>query len=123
MKSCRNDRDHELYSGGRPYQIDELLCRSCQRSPAVQVRVLLERAREQGFTFERAWVWALGTPYTRDDGRLDFTGGRVRWPHDTSHRVEWKEVLGGEESIRVWRACFERAPVPKDAKPLSLLAA
>jgi hypothetical protein len=72
--------------GAEPFQIDEWLCRECQRCPAIQVRVLLGRARGLGFAFDRAWMFALGDA-------PQFSAGRVRWPHDTDHRREWKAVF------------------------------
>lgn len=71
-------------------------------SPAVQFRRLLECGRERGWAFETAWRWSYE---------------RVRWPHDTTHRREWKRVLGDSptdprriptEQRRVWQAAYER---------------
>jgi hypothetical protein len=49
------------------------------RSPAAQLRRLLIAAREQGLLFEEVWEPCLR---------------QVRWPHDTTHRHEWKAILG-----------------------------
>ncbi len=106
MRSCRSC-DAELYAGVRPYQIDELLCRECQKSPAVQMRVLLERARERDMNFDEAW---------------DFAFARIRWPHDTTHRREWKDIFRSVKSRRVWRSCFERQPPLEREKNLAHLA-
>lgn len=81
------------YCGKGAKAADEFMCRECQRSPATQVRVYLARARERDMTFERAWVFAIE---------------RVRWPHDTRHRWEWKGVLGVECPPYMRRGEFER---------------
>lgn len=72
------------------WHADELMCRACQRSPAVQMRIFLARARIQGFAFEVAWAWAWE---------------RVKWPHDTTARRDWKRVLK-QPTVR---GSFERA--------------
>lgn len=92
------------------FHIDELLCRDCQRSPAVQMRVLLGRAREHGMSFDVAW---------------EFSWQRIRWPHDTTHRREWKAILSDASSLEVWRASFDRQPVDRLAqlRALSVVAA
>lgn len=109
MRNCCNC-GASLYTGTRPYQIDELLCRDCQKSPPVQVRVLLDRARMAGFDFDRAWVFALGEQTLRY-GEPDFTGGRIRWCHDTEHRREWKRTFADEAMRDVWRAAYELEPM------------
>lgn len=96
--------------------IDEWLCRLCQKNPAVQVRVLLGRARQQHFDFVRAWEFALGcTPGGSP-------GGRVRWPHDTDHRREWKAVFEEYDTVETWRAAYCGDPVRAHEKPLVMLA-
>lgn len=90
--------------------IDQMLCRACLRSPATQMRVLLARSRARGVTFERAYHLALNE--------------RIRWPHDTTHRKEWKATLGYVEEdsspleqaraarqIALWRAAYYREPM------------
>jgi hypothetical protein len=96
-----------LYNGPRPYQIDSLVCRDCQKSPAVQMRILLTHAREEAMGFEQAWAFAFS---------------RIRWPHDTTHRREWKYVLESEKSRRVWRSCFNQEPPPARERTLTHLS-
>lgn len=121
MKSCRNC-DARLYDGPRPYQIDEFVCRDCQRSPAVQVRVLLESARQRAMTFDEAWVFALGDLIKLSSGEPDFVNGRVRWPHDTTHRREWKRTLADSKARKVWRAAYRNDPAKPAEKTLRHLA-
>lgn len=118
---CRNCGGR-LYDGDDPYQIDELVCRECQRSPAVQMRVLLERARDRLMPFDEAWVWAIGEQFVREDKLIDFRGGRVRWPHDTTHRIEWKQILGSRKDREVWRRSYLRQPAGEREKTLVNLA-
>lgn len=68
------------------------MCRDCQRSPAVQLRVFLTRARAQGMEFSVAWSWAMQ---------------RVRWPHDKNNRQDWKKVLGKLDVQETFRASYE----------------
>lgn len=89
-------------------------------SPAVQLRARLQEARVEGMEFEEAWPWAFK---------------RVKWPHDTTHRVEWKAVLGDPASaqrvgmapgqaakqVRAWRACYLREPITAREAPLQRL--
>lgn len=84
-----------LYAGREPYQVDLLVCRECQKSPAVQLRVLLEHGRDRDMSFELAW---------------EFAWTRIRWPHDTTHRREWKAVLEQRDTRRVWQAAYNREP-------------
>lgn len=102
--------------GPEPFQIDEWLCRECQRSPAIQARVLLGRARHLGFDFERAWLFALGTAPS-------FSDGRVRWPHDTDHRREWKAVFAMRDTREAWRAAYCKEPQRATETPISMLVA
>jgi hypothetical protein len=77
-------------------------------SPAVQLRQLLEQSRQYGRSFDVAWEMAIQP-------------GRIRWPHDTVHRREWKLCLGVEDEYgnpiksspikEVWRAAYYRVPV------------
>lgn len=60
-------------------------------SPAVQLRIKLRRARECGATFEDAWEAAYEN---------------IRWPHDTTHRREWKAILGDPDAREVWKAAY-----------------
>jgi hypothetical protein len=57
-------------------------------TPAEQMRVRLEIAKRAGIPFPVAWErgWR-----------------RVRWPHDTAHRRDWKRALGAT------RVSWERA--------------
>lgn len=121
MRACRNCGG-DLYSGSHGYQIDDLVCRACQKSPAVQIRVLLDRARDQDCDFDQAWRFALGEQVMRPDGHADFIGGRVRWPHDTNHRIEWKDILSLRKVRDTWRACYENEPPKKTEKTLAQLA-
>lgn len=79
-------------------------------SPAVQLRQLLEQYRNYGREFDVAWAMALEP-------------GRIRWPHDTQHRREWKMVLGVEDEYgnpitdsaikEIWRAAYYRQPMAR----------
>lgn len=117
MVACENC-GHE-YLPGR-YDMDDWLCRECQRSPAVQVRVVLAKARAADATFEQAWGYALGcAPYAEPDGRE----GVVRWPHDTDHRTEWKQVFADPDAVDVWRAAYAcQAPSAAEERLVSLAA-
>ena len=73
-------------------------------SPAVQLRHLLAFGRANRWTFDSAWRWSFE---------------RIKWPHDTSHRQEWKAILGvlhddpGVMPARqrdVWRRAYEQSP-------------
>lgn len=92
-------------------------------SPAVQIRALLEEARAQAMPFDVAWDWMWP---------------KVRWPHDTVHRLEWKAVLGDREAAErvgmsswqinrqrdAWERSYTREPVTdREAPLLRLLAA
>lgn len=55
------------------------------------MRAMLLASRDGGVDFDRAWASAWD---------------RIRWPHDTQHRVDWKEVL--EEGRTEWRAAYDR---------------
>ena len=68
--------------------------------PAVQVRQRLAVARRQGVSFDVAWDLLLN----------GFRGQRVKFPHDTTERRQWREVL--EETRDVWEAAFHREAVP-----------
>lgn len=57
------------------------------------MRAMLLASRDGGVEFDRAWTSAWD---------------RIRWPHDTQHRVDWKEVLEGGR--REWQAAYERVP-------------
>lgn len=107
------------YAPGQ-YEMDDWLCRECQRSPAVQVRVLLNVARGLDATFEQAWGYALGcAPYQEPDGRE----GLVRWPHDTDHRTEWKRVFADADAVDVWRSAYAfEAPSHGEERLTSLVA-
>ena len=62
-----------------------------RESPARQMRILLQRLRANNLPFETAW---------------DRAWKKVKWPHPTEHRIEWKATL--EETRPVWHACYER---------------
>lgn len=70
-------------------------------SPAVQMRTLMAACRSRQWEFEMAWRWSWE---------------RVRWPHDTAHRLDWKGILGESPTdprrvpIRqreIWFAAYE----------------
>ena len=82
-----------LYSGTRRAHADDFMCRVCQRSPAVQIRVFLARARAQEMEFDFAWTWAWE---------------RVRWPHDTTNRRDWKKVLGRLDVQDEFKSAYTR---------------
>jgi hypothetical protein len=60
-------------------------------APPTQMRELLSASRRAGIAFDRAWATAWN---------------QVRWPHDTEHRREWKELLDGDRLA--WQAAYER---------------
>jgi hypothetical protein len=126
--SCHNCGD-PCYRGPRPFQVDTWVCRGCQRNPNIQVRVLLARARVLGFGFEQAWVWALGKlvwktrPDDPSEPQAEFQGGKMRWPHDTPERLEWKNVFADEGTKAGWRDAFNRVPPKRTEEPLKVLIA
>jgi hypothetical protein len=70
--------------------------------PAVQLRILLIYGRNCGWEFDAAWRWAFE---------------RVRMPHDTTTRREWRQVLGSAfddqrpgplRQREMWRRAYER---------------
>lgn len=76
-------------------------------SPAVQMRKLLEFGRQRDWPFETAWRWSYE---------------RVKWPHDTGHRKEWKAILGEsatdsrpmvERQRQAWRSAYVREPADR----------
>lgn len=60
-------------------------------SPAVQMRLSLERARGYDRDFDQAW---------------DSAFANVRWPHDTTHRREWKGILDDPNTKEIWRSAY-----------------
>lgn len=64
---------------------------NCHHSPPTQLRHMLMVSRRHGIVFEQAWeaAWV-----------------RVRWPHDTEHRRDFKKVL--KEQRVDWAAAYER---------------
>lgn len=106
MNECRNC-DGELYAGPAPYQVDQLVCRDCQRVPAVQMRILLAHARANFYAFDEAWRFAWD---------------RIRWPHDTTHRREWKMVLPERRPPEAWRSAYAGEPSTPREKLLVHLA-
>lgn len=66
------------------------LALTSRQSPAEQVRMLLARSRRHGVPFDAAWRQAIK---------------RVRWPHDTDHRAQWKDVM--EWSREVYRSAYD----------------
>jgi hypothetical protein len=68
-------------------------------SPAVQTRIGLKRAREEGLSFEEAWDRVVGRFKLR---------GSVKFPHATEYRREWREIL--ESTKPEWRCAYERRP-------------
>lgn len=68
-------------------------------TPAQQLRASLARQRTAGIDFDAAWDIALG---------------RIKWPHDTVHRVQWKAII--EADRHAWRDAYEYvAPEPQQA--------
>lgn len=61
--------------------------------PAEQLRVDLERMRSFGVAFDDAWEKAWG---------------RIRWPHATPERRQWKAIL--EADREKWREAYDRRP-------------
>jgi hypothetical protein len=75
--------------------------------PPVQLRRLLEVSRRQHLTFDEAWEAA-------------FRPGRIRWPHDTTHRRQWKAIIAAQREV--WEgAYFAEAEIP-GGRALVLLA-
>lgn len=72
--------------------------------PAVQMREFLLLLREQGAEFDEAW-------------RVAFE--RVKWPHDTVHRREWKAIL--EQSRETWERAFDLVPPSRAERKLGRL--
>lgn len=83
---------------GKRLNADDFVCRACQKSPPIQMRVHLNRARKFGMTWEAAWLWSLE---------------RIRWPHDTAERREWKELLEQESMRGAWRCAYGREGRPR----------
>jgi hypothetical protein len=97
----------ELYKGkGAMPAADDFICRECQRSPAVQVRVHLSRARLFGMPFDRAWDWSLE---------------RVRWPHDKEHRNDWKWVFEQEKVKLAFERTYAGGPAERKMAVLAEL--
>lgn len=74
-------------------------------SPAARLRVELAAMRAEGKTFDEAWQFAL-----------------LRATHlmERAERWEWTEVLGSMRHI--WRAAYNREPMPSVDALLSLCA-
>lgn len=53
--------------------------------PSEQMRILLGKARALNKDFDAAHEFAFS---------------RIRWPHDTTHRREWKALLGDYDAAR-----------------------
>lgn len=77
--------------------------------PCHQMRVMLAASKRAGVPFDRAWASAYE---------------RVRWPHDTGHRTEWKAVL--IETQVVWERAYtqtRQCPVENFVTGMALEAA
>ena len=86
-------------------------------SPAIQMRKLLVFGREHGWEFELAWRWSYE---------------RVKFPHDTTHRREWKQVLGERHDDAraiptlqrdAWHSAYDRLPQTPRERSVGLLIA
>lgn len=77
-------------------------------SPAVQLRIKLKRARAYGQDFDTAWEAAFEN---------------IRWPHDTTHRREWKAILGDPLAKEVWRAAFHHEEIDYRERAVARLIA
>lgn len=77
----------------RPVPVED---RRVGKSPAEQLRGDLERFRAAGRPFDEAW-------------RIAYQ--RIRWPHHTLPKQEWKAILGAQRHL--WREAYERE-VPTD---------
>lgn len=75
---------------GSPSGNSRLCPRHKSCSPAEQLRHHLANARNGAVGFEKAW---------------DAAWCRLAWPHDTTHRREWKATL--EESRGLWECSYE----------------
>lgn len=76
-------------------------------SPAEQLRRDLERFAVAGLIPERAWQIAFE---------------RIRWPHDTAQRKQWKAIL--ENDRERWLAAYTgQVPEPSDEAAGQLVAA
>jgi hypothetical protein len=84
-------------------------------SPAVQMRKLLAFGKERDWAFETAWRWSFE---------------RIKFPHDTTHRRGWKEILGeGPLDPRpmpsrqrdAWRRAYENSPALQREASVSVL--
>lgn len=71
------------------------------------MRVLLLYARDRELLFTEAWEFAFS---------------RIRWPHDTGHRREWKAILRDKSQVRQWEAAYNREPQDDRQKTLVHLA-
>lgn len=65
--------------------------------PPVQLRELLERARERDEPFDIAWRRVM-------DGRR--APGRIVWPHATDRRRRWRMILTAQRHH--WRSAYNR---------------
>jgi hypothetical protein len=65
---------------------------NCHHTPPQQMRSMLATSRRYGVAFGTAWASAWG---------------RVRWPHDTDHRIQYKDVLIEQQGA--WLAAYERS--------------
>jgi hypothetical protein len=72
----------------RPIPVDD---HRVGHSPAEQLRRDLERFRAAGRPFDEAW-------------RIAYQ--RIRWPHHTLPKQEWKAILAGQRHL--WHAAYER---------------
>ena len=81
---------------------DDPTPRRTKASPATQMREMLVQSRRYGVPFEKSW---------------DSAFARVRWPHDTEHRQEWKALL--EDQRAAWEIAFEKQG--DESRPLRAL--
>jgi hypothetical protein len=86
-------------------------------SPAVQMRTLLAFGKERGWTFETAWRWSFE---------------RVKFPHDTTHRRGWKEILGEDPTDprklpsaqrAAWRRAYENEAATRRERSVGVFVA
>lgn len=75
-------------------------------TPAEQLERDLRRMRQHGIDFDDAWLRAWS---------------RIRWPHATGDRRQWKAILLG--SRHIWRAAYYRHAAPSQHTAVAALVA
>lgn len=94
--------------------------RRLYRLPNEQLVDLLREAREEGLSFQVAWLRAVrpGKPVVMTNTQ-DPPAGAVRWPTDSSDRIAWQAAIAGAKDG--FRRAYECRPTTRRERAVSEL--